>query len=151
MNNILIIGACGVGKTWVMKHLLSIDDKRFKLGKINFHENDSLIIVGKYDGTIFEGSDRLAMTAITDISRVIAYAKGKKTIWEGDRFMNSTFIDKAKPIIMRIMGDGQEGRRKRGSQQSERQVKAISTRGSKITPHMNFKNSSESLSYLLQQ
>lgn len=151
MNNILIIGACGVGKTWVMKQLLCIDDKRFKLGKINFHENDSRIIVGKYDGSVFEGSDRLAMTAITDISRVIAYAKGKKTVWEGDRFMNSTFIEKAKPIVLRIMGDGQEGRRKRGSQQSERQIKAIATRVSKITPHMTFDNSEECLIYLLQQ
>jgi hypothetical protein len=145
--NILIIGSCGAGKTWVMKQLLTKNDKLLKIGKINFHEN-KLIIIGKYDGSTFEGSDKLSMSAITDIEKVIKYAKGKMTIWEGDRFMNKTFLQKAQPIILKIQGDGKLGRLKRGSKQSERQIKSIDTRVSKIKPNIEFENSLLCLKYI---
>jgi hypothetical protein len=145
--NVLIIGSCGVGKTWVMKQLLTKQDKLFKLGKINFHEN-KIIIVGKYVGSTFDGSDKLSMSAITDIEKVIKYAKRKTTIWEGDRFMNKTFLQKANPTILKIKGDGKEGRAKRGSQQTERQIKSINTRVGNITPNFVFENSTECLNYI---
>ena len=145
--NILIIGECGVGKTWVMKQLITPQDKRYKLGKINFHENN-MIIVGKYDDSVFEGSDKLSMSAITDVDRLFKYAKGKTTVWEGDRFTNSTFIHKAKPIILRIKGNGEQGRVKRGSNQSERQIKSIRTRVNNIKATHEFNNSVECLNHI---
>jgi broad-specificity NMP kinase len=145
--NILIVGNCGVGKTWVMKQFLTNNDKFFKLGKINFHEN-KIIIIGKYDGTIFEGSDKLSMSAITDVEKIINYAKGKLVLWEGDRFMNKTFIEKVKPIILKIKGNGIKGRINRGSQQTERQIKSIETRVSNIKHNYIFENSNDCLNFI---
>lgn len=147
--NILIVGECGVGKTWVMTQLLA-ETKGYKLGKINFHQSASAIVVGKYDGSVFQGSDKLSMTAITDYSKISnrALKYNIPAVWEGDRFTNSTFIEGAKPIIVRIAGDGSGGRMKRGSQQSERQIKAIRTRVSKLEPTHEVENSTECLALI---
>ena len=146
--NFLIIGNCGVGKTWVLKQLLTNEDKKYKLGKINFHENNRYIIVGKYIGDIFDGSDKLSMSAITDVEKITKYANGKTIIWEGDRFMNSTFIKKINPIVLKILGSGKEGREKRGSKQTHRQIKTIETRVNNQTAHKFFSNSNECLQYI---
>jgi hypothetical protein len=147
---VLITGCCGVGKTWTMKQLLTPDDKAFKLGKFNFHENDDWIVVGKYDGSTFEGSDRLSMSVMTDLNKMLAYIekKGKLAVFEGDRFSNSKFIAKADPVIINIEGDGAEGRNKRGSNQSERHLKSITTRVSNLPKHTIAKNSSVALNHL---
>tara|TARA_Y100001963_G_C6785261_1_gene452285 strand:- start:1169 stop:1579 length:411 start_codon:yes stop_codon:yes gene_type:complete len=134
-----------------MKQLLKrTKDTRYKLGKFYFHENDNSIIIGKYNGSIFEGSDRLSMSVITDIEKMVNYInkKNKTGYFEGDRFMNKTFITKAKPIIFKIDGDGVAGRKKRGSSQSERQIKSIKTRVSNIKFHNVFKNSTDCFKYL---
>ena len=137
-NSILIIGECGVGKTWIMKQLLKDKQaKRIKLGMFMFHETDEYIVVGKYDNSTFEGSDKLSMAVMRDIGYMLGYIKkaNKIAIFEGNRFTNSKFIDKADPIIVRVNGDGAKGRLKRGSQQSERQIKTIKTRVNNIVAH----------------
>jgi GTPase SAR1 family protein len=131
MKTILVIGQCGVGKTWVLKSLLKDGgDKALKLKKFNFHENDKFIVVGKYDGSTFEGSDKLSMSIMTDLDIMLTYIKktNKIAVFEGDRFTNSNFIAKANPFIIKILGDGELGRKQRGSNQSIRQLKSISTR-----------------------
>jgi|LakMenE01Jun11ns_1017448.scaffolds.fasta_scaffold9944034_2 hypothetical protein len=151
IENLLIIGKCGVGKTWVMKKLLLLDiTQRFKLGKFLFHESDKLIIIGKYDGSIFEGSDRLSMDVITDLDIMLNYInkQNKIAIFEGDRFSNSKFIRKANPRILKIVGSGIEGRNKRGSKQSVRHIKNISTKINNIKSHINFNNSLDCLLFI---
>lgn len=138
MKAILVIGACGSGKTWVMKELI----KRFKciqLGKIGmflFHRSPDghTMVLGKYDGSTFEGSDKLSMAVMRDLPRFLDVTKSRKgwIICEGDRFTNSTFIEGAKPIVIKIADDGTVGRKKRKSNQTERQIKSIATRVSKI-------------------
>ena len=131
--NILLIGACGVGKTWVMKQLLADHKLRpGKIGKFKFHYNDDIAIIGVYDGSTFEGSDRLSMSVVTDLDKFLAWSKHKTVICEGDRFTNSTFIIKAKPVIFKISGDGKAGRKIRGSKQTERHIKSIGTRVNNI-------------------
>ena len=132
--NILIVGCCGVGKTWVMKGLLEPSMRKLKLGKICFHHGGRLVVVGKYDGSLFEGSDKLSMSAITDIGPLLSYVRSNKAhaVYEGDRFMNQTFIRKAEPIIIKIEGDGEEGRAKRGSKQTSSHLKRIASRVAKI-------------------
>ena len=74
IKTLLIIGNCGVGKTWIMRKLIEDNpNKPLKLGKFLFHETDKLIIVGKYDGSVFEGSDRLSMSVITDLDKMLMY------------------------------------------------------------------------------
>lgn len=149
--NVLIIGECGVGKTWVMKQVLA-DNKLQpgKIGKIKFHYNDDIILVGVYDGTTFEGSDRLSMSLNTDLDNFLLWARNKVVICEGDRFTNSTFITKAEPVIFKIQGDGEAGRKIRGSKQTERHLKSIATRVSNIEAHVTAGDSNEAY-WLLQR
>ena len=143
---ILVIGECGVGKTWIMKQLIK-NSKGFKLGLNYFNETEQHIIVGKYDNSTFEGSDRLSMAVMKDLDKIINYIKkiDKIAIFEGDRFMNSNFIKKANPHIIKINGDGKGGRLKRGSNQTERQIKTIKTRVKNIQAHKEVDNSNECL------
>jgi len=150
--NILIVGECGVGKTWVMKQLIK-DCTGYKLGMYRFQENEKCIIVGKYDGSTFEGSDKLSMAVMKDLDKMLLYIKFKKkiAIFEGDRFMNKNFIAKAKPHIVKILGDGEKGRKMRGSKQTERQLKTIKTRVANIKSNHNVSNSTECLQYILNE
>ena len=136
MRVFLIIGACGSGKTWLMKQLIK-DFKLDTLGKVGmfyFHRNDKMVALGKYDGSTFEGSDKLSMAVMRDLPEFKKYAKGKIVVCEGDRFMNSTFIKGMTPniSIITILDDGSKGRKKRKSSQTERQIKSVNTRVSKL-------------------
>jgi hypothetical protein len=131
---ILLVGGCGSGKTWVMEQVI----KKYKLdtlGKVGmfyFHRNEKIIALGKYDGSTFQGSDKLSMAIMRDLSKFVKHAKGKIVICEGDRFTNSTFISKVKPIIVKIADTGEKGRKKRKSNQSARMIKSIQTRVNNI-------------------
>lgn len=140
---ILVIGNCGVGKTWLMKSLIKHfkAEKRQKIGKFYYHTNDQVIVIGKYDGNTFEGSDRLSMAVVSDLDAFLKYTEGKTIIAEGDRFTNNTYISKATPTIIKILGDGSEGRTKRGSNQTERHIKSIQTRVKNINSHYEVENS----------
>tara|TARA_R110000744_G_scaffold97776_1_gene188936 strand:+ start:202 stop:666 length:465 start_codon:yes stop_codon:yes gene_type:complete len=143
---ILIVGECGVGKTWIMKQFIK-KSKGYKLGLYYFNETDKYIVVGKYDNSTFEGSDKLSMAVMKDLDKMISYINNssKIAIFEGDRFMNSNFIKKAKPYIIKIKGNGTAGRLKRGSNQTERQLKTIKTRVKNIQSHKEVNNSNECL------
>ena len=95
-----------------------------------FHYTKDVVFLGKYDGSTFEGSDKLSMAIMRDLPMYKRWSNNADviTIAEGDRFMNNKYIDEMNPIIIRILGDGEEGRIKRGSNQTERHLKAISTR-----------------------
>ena len=152
MNSYLVIGNCGVGKTYVMRKLIAQLKPNYprKLGAIYFHENQKVAILGKYTGDIFDGSDKLSMSVATDFHKLYRYAQLNKLtlVCEGDRFTNSTFIDKFSPIVLRIEGDGADGRLHRQSTQTERQLKSIQTRINNIEHDKAFANSSDCLQYL---
>jgi hypothetical protein len=81
---------------------------------------------------------------------MLAYIKHKEKIgvFEGDRFTNNKFIDKAEPLIIKIKGDGKQGREKRGSNQTERHLKSIKTRVGNIQAHQVLDNSIKALTYI---
>lgn len=150
MNCILLIGECGVGKTWTMTTLLSVlnKHKHFKAGKVGmfkFLYDKEHVIVGVYDGSTFQGSDKLSMAVMADLDKFIKWAGDRVVILEGDRFTNHKFIEKVHPIVIKIEGNGEEGRKSRGSKQTERHLKSIKTRVSNITPTSTVKTSGEAL------
>tara|TARA_R100000734_G_scaffold19153_1_gene18686 strand:+ start:13610 stop:14086 length:477 start_codon:yes stop_codon:yes gene_type:complete len=147
---ILVIGNCGSGKTWVMRQVKGDGRGHKKLGKFVFHENDKCIIVGKYAGHVFDGSDRLSMSVMTDLDHMIEYirSRDKITFFEGDRFMNKTFIKKCHPFIIKILDSGKDGRNNRGSNQTDRQIKAIQTRVSKISADKEVLDSNKCLALI---
>src|SRR5210317_302939 len=161
MINVLITGNCGVGKTYLMNKII----EKYELnetgafGIFKYIGNDSrenqvagnIRLAGVYDGTMFEGTDRLAM----DVMRVMeTYLLGQGcrkliNIFEGDRFTNKKFIALANPFIIKIKGDGSEGRLKRGSNQTERHLKSIATRVANIEEDFAFNNSEEAVDFFL--
>lgn len=149
-KTILLIGSCGSGKTWVATSIIKeLNTINCKLGMIHFcmDEQKQVAILGKYDGSTFQGSDRLSMAVMRDCERLAKFqaAKQIRIIAEGDRFTNRNFIAIMKPIIIKILDDGSNGRTIRGSTQTERQIKSIQSRVSNIVAHYNVANSTEAL------
>lgn len=143
MKTILVVGGAGSGKTWVMEQVI----KKFRLTRLGrvgmflFHQNDKYCVLGKYDGSTFQGSDKLSMAVMRDLDAFKTVKKDYVVICEGDRFMNSTFISKTKPFIIKITNDGSQGRAQRGSNQTERQIKTIQTRVQNVAAHVEVPNS----------
>ena len=154
MRAYLLVGNCGSGKTWVMKRLIETLQLTInaKVGLIRFKTNRINCVLGKYDGTTFEGSDKLSMAVAKDFQLLQRVAEQKQLtlIAEGDRFMNKRFIETFKPYIVKILDEGTRGRQHRGSTQSERQLKSISTRVKNIQEDVIVKNSTEALNKLLE-
>jgi len=163
--NILIIGNCGVGKTYVMQQIIehftcnqnkNVDQLHYVTNQTqelykNLHNKPStnvINIAGKYDGSTFQGSDRLSMSVMTSVPAFLNKTQGIN-IFEGDRFTNSKFITLARPFIIKILGNGKAGRLLRGSNQTERQIKSISTRVSNITADAELDNSTVTETLLL--
>jgi len=152
---ILLIGGCGAGKTWVAKQLINLLqlEQSAKVGLIRFRTkaNEENIILGRYVGSVFDGSDKLSMAVAKDFDQLhqVATKHGFRIIAEGDRFMNSSFVAKFDPYIIKIEDDGSEGRRKRNSQQTERQIKTIKTRVTNTKHDMTVSDSAEALSAIL--
>lgn len=109
----------------------------------------AVCILGKYEGEIFDGSDRLSMGIMADNVNVVAILSGARfVICEGDRFTNSTFVRDFDPTVIRINGDGKVGRGLRGSEQTDRHIKAIGTRVANMHFDAEVNNSAECLALL---
>ena len=132
MKTILLVGNCGSGKTWVMKQLLKkLNSKRAKMKQcfFNIDEEKKIVVLGVYDNTIFEGSDRLSMSVSQDFESLRKIQKEKNwiVIAEGQRFSNKNFIETFNPYIIKIKDTGEKGIKNRNSNQTERHLKSIST------------------------
>jgi len=151
-KTILIVGGCGSGKTWVCKQIIN-DYKlniKAKIKSVYFNTNKKISVMGKYDGSIFEGSDKLCMSVMKDADylRFVQRKNNLTIIAEGDRFMNSTFIQKFKPYIIKIKNDGKKGREKRMSKQTDGQIKRIQTRVNNIKEDISFSKSEQALRHI---
>lgn len=153
MTTYLLIGACGSGKTWVANQLI----KAFNLtraeqaGLYHWVTNGEIVLLGRYDGTVFEGGDRLSMAVMSENKKVVPQLLYKTVIAEGDRFTNSTFIADFEPIVIRIKDPGGGGRQSRQTEQSERHIKAIHTRVNNLPADLVVVDSNEALKVLLEQ
>ena len=149
MNTILIIGACGSGKTWCIKQIIDCYDvkQKCKIGKVYFVKQNNIAVLGVYNGGAFEGSDKLSMSVSTDFFALknLQNKLNLKIICEGDRFTNKKFITLFSPTIIKIADNGAEGRKKRNSVQSARQIKSIQTRVNNIKEHYTAENSDRAL------
>lgn len=127
--NILLTGRPGTGKTWIMNQLIEQYELKTeaKLGLINYVHNNSVLCTGVYDGSVFEGADRLSMAAISSVPDLIASTPRFIRLFDGDRFTNKTMLG-FDPFVINIEGDGAEGRAKRGSEQTEARLKSMATR-----------------------
>lgn len=156
-NTILIIGACGAGKTWVVKQLIEKFKVKGKAGfglvRFNLNQERNLAILGQYTGEMFEGSDKLSMAVAKDFEgfRKVQIKNNLFVIAEGDRFTNQRFIDTFQPYIVKITDDGAKGRKARGSNQSEMHLKRIQTRVNNIMEHFSAHDSSSALTHISER
>lgn len=153
MKSILLIGACGSGKTWVMKQIIEQLDLRVnaRAGMIRFKTDDNICVLGKYTGEMFEGSDKLSMAIARDFEpfKKISDKNNFTIIAEGDRFTNKKFIEVFNPYVIKIKDSGEKGRKLRGSNQTERHVRSIQTRVDNTKCNIEVENSLEALKTVL--
>lgn len=106
---IYIAGVPASGKSTMFKRvreLLFGDATEFKEGKVRGLQSTDghYIMLGVFDGTTFEGTDKLSMTVIDD---AIAYAKklsGSRERYvifvEGDRLFNYRFLSETRALLL---------------------------------------------------
>lgn len=96
-----IVGICGepgTGKTTVMREIIQSIGlwENFKFGTLEYmrHKESGIIILGKYNGEIFDGTDKLSMSVINDTEKFIIQVSAPQTriLFEGDRLWCSRFI-----------------------------------------------------------
>lgn len=154
VNKVLLIGRQGTGKTWVMKSIIEQFkcERRQKIKTLYFHQSvvadgeKSIIVAGKYDGSTFEGTDRLSLGVMKDYPLFLYYSQPYFVLLEGDRFTNFTVLDKhQRPFVIKITDDGAKGRALRGVKQSETALKRIKSRVENITADLEVKDSNEAL------
>ena len=147
MNGVLIVGCCGTGKTWVMKQIIRAQKLTAtgRVGLFRFRTDGKILALGVYDGSVFDGGDKLSMAVMKDCAKFekVREKRGMFFICEGDRFTNKTFIDTCDPYIVKIRGDGSWGRINRNSKQSERHLAAIKTRVDNVDANVIVRNSQE--------
>lgn len=104
MEAIAILGHPGAGKTWTISHLIDFlvgsgyNHYQRKIGLVEYHDFSGLVIMGKYDGSKFQGTDRLSMAVSVDFDRFFAKMQEngvKYIVAEGDRINNMTFFQTA--------------------------------------------------------
>lgn len=135
--------------TQLIKHFdINAKVYQYSTGLYKYVKQHGVIIVGVYDGSTFEGSDRLSMSVMTSNKMMHNEFADNLVFVEGDRFTNSSFIEEFKPFIIRIAGNGKEGRDARGSKQTDRHIKAIETRVENIKADLVVENSTECFEYL---
>jgi ABC-type dipeptide/oligopeptide/nickel transport system ATPase component len=156
MKTILIVGNCGSGKTWVMKQLLTElnADRAVKRGLWHYRtDHDRVGIIGKYEGHMYDGSDRLSMALMKEALdfREHQRQQGLTMIGEGDRLMNKTFLKVFRPTIIKITDNGTQGRKLRKSNQSAQHLQRVQSRVNSFPHHYLVSNSFSALSCVLHQ
>lgn len=150
MKTILIIGACGSGKTYAVTTFMKrLKTTKAKLGLIRFEHDtiQNVAVLGVYDGSTFQGSDKLSMAVMKHVEylRVWQQNRGVTIIAEGDRFTNKTFLEAMKPTIIKLTNNGKAGRITRGSKQSDKHIQAIATRVGRIPADYSVETADEAL------
>lgn len=108
---IYIAGVPASGKSSLFKLLrqrLFDGATEFKAGKVRGIKSDCghYIMLGVFDGTTFEGTDKLSMTVIGDaidyIDRLNGSIENHVVFVEGDRLFNYRFISETRALLLLI-------------------------------------------------
>lgn len=104
---IYVAGVPACGKTTLFKRIreeLFLNETEFKDGKVRGVESNHFKMLGVFDGTLFEGTDKLSMTVINEailyIKKLREEEKRYVVFVEGDRLFNHRFIMETKAILL---------------------------------------------------
>lgn len=128
---IYVAGVPASGKTTLFKRLREYffeTSKEFKEGKVRGIENGCFKMLGVFDGSTFEGTDRLSMTVIGDaidyINRQEKMPNRSVVFVEGDRLFNYRFLAETKASII-ILDASPEVLKQRHIQRGDNQTEAF--------------------------
>lgn len=102
---IAIGGEPGTGKTKLIKDIMNdFTLTPFSYGYVKglYDEYKKVYFIGVYDGSIFDGTDRLSRKAITDFTKFLDYADGI-VVFEGDTLFNNKLLMMNYPFIKLVL------------------------------------------------
>lgn len=145
MNNCLVIyleGVPATGKSTVFRHIREKafqGCEAFKSGLLRGIKKGAMQMFGVFDGSTFEGTDRLSMTVINDtipyIKNLQQSSERSVVFIEGARLANTRFLNEAKALLFLLYADNStlEARHfERGDKQTERFLKSRETQVSNL-------------------
>jgi len=109
---IAIGGEPGTGKTKLMKDIMNdFTLTPFSYGYVKglYDEYKKVYFIGVFDGSIFDGTDRLSRKAITDFTKFLDYADGI-VVFEGDTLFNNKLLLMNYPFIKLVLTASNEVR-----------------------------------------
>lgn len=99
VKTIYLAGVPASGKTTIFKRIrekLFVDAETLSFGKCKYIQAGQYYMIGVFDGSTFEGTDKLSMTAIDDCIAFILQLEQKQdrsvVFVEGDRLFNERFF-----------------------------------------------------------
>ena len=93
---IAIGGVPAVGKTTLIKKIKeNYTTKPFKYGLVRgeYDKVKGVYFIGVYDGSTFEGSDKLSMAVNKDFIKFLLWNPNGVVVFEGDRLFNGSLFD----------------------------------------------------------
>lgn len=102
---IAIGGEPGTGKTKLMKDMMcDFTLTPFNYGHLKgmYDEYKKVYFIGVYDGSIFDGTERLSIKANTDFIKFLDYADGI-IVFEGDRLFTPKILGMKYPFIKVVL------------------------------------------------
>ena len=109
---IAIGGEPGTGKTKLVKDIMNdFTLTPFSYGYVKglYDEYKKVYFIGVFDGSIFDGTDRLSRKAITDFTKFLDYADGI-VVFEGDTLFNNKLLLMNYPFIKLVLTASNEVR-----------------------------------------
>lgn len=96
MKIVILAGEPATGKSTIMRRILPANKKRFKYGKVHGYMSGVTCYLGLYEGGVFDGTDRLAMSvqphAKKLVQKLVKSDKCSCIVFEGDRLFNDKFL-----------------------------------------------------------
>lgn len=93
---VYLAGEPATGKTTLARQVMRNlgEGERFKYGLLRgIHYESGVWVFGIYDGTTFEGTDRLSMAVIDDAIEFLSLISAADSLFlEGDRLLNARFL-----------------------------------------------------------
>lgn len=132
---IAIGGEPGTGKTTLIKKVKdNYSTIPFKYGLVRgeYDKERGIYFIGIYDGSTFEGSDKLSMAVNKDFLKFLEYLKDGVVVFEGDRLFNASLFLKEYSFDIYVLTASkstlEERYKERGSNQTETFLKSRRTK-----------------------
>lgn len=150
---IVIAGEPATGKTTLVQKTFNPQGlpKTFKFGRLRGHTDGRIFVGGVYDGSLFQGTDKLSMAVQPDAVDFVRNQPEGVLVMEGDRVANPKFLSaldglKCECHLVFLRAPDtllHERHQSRGDKQNPRWLKSRATknenllRAAKTMPHVN--------------